>query len=96
MNRRYSNEQKQAATVFFSSNNGIILEEEEKPSGNYVYQVKIDGLNKRFKIENDRLWLWRNWDWRPVYEATLPRLQDNISRLDKLRETILDQMEKAT
>ncbi|MHC5215633.1 hypothetical protein ACYSNR_03130 [Enterococcus sp. LJL128] len=70
---RYSEEQKEAATAYFQSESGTILSEEEKPSGNYVYQVKLFGRNERIKIDYDRLWVWKNWDWRPIPQANLPR-----------------------
>lgn len=94
--RRYSEAQKQAAMIYFISRGGVILEEGEKKSGNYVYQVQVDGSNKRFKIENNRLWWWERWDWRPIFEAKLPRLHENANRMDELRKSFLAEMEKTT
>ncbi|MBP1045292.1 hypothetical protein I6N96_03315 [Enterococcus sp. BWM-S5] len=100
MSSRYSEAQKQAATAYFSSKSGIILEEGEKPSGNYVYQVQINGSNKRFKIDNDHLYWWEHksghWNWKPIPEAKLPRLDRRIKQLDAFRESLLSEMEKAT
>lgn len=98
MNSRYSEAQKQAAAAYFSSKGGIILEEDEKPSGNYVYQVKIGGSNRRFKIDNDHLYWWEHksghWTWRPIKEANLPRFHGSKSRIDELRKNLFAEMEK--